>query len=92
MAAGGRDKRGRGRAGHDLPQCQHALLAAAAGQSVALAAGDLAEGRLVRLFAPSLPAPFAYYVVCPEAYAKRPKIRAFHEWLLAEAGAPTKSE
>ena len=69
-----------------------ALLAAAAGQGVALArgelaGGDLAEGRLVRPFALSLPAEFAYYVVCPEAYAERPKIRAFREWLLAEAGA-----
>ena len=68
------------------------LLAAAAGQGVALArgelaGGDLAEGRLVRPFALSLPAEFAYYVVCPEAYAERPKIRAFREWLLAEAGA-----
>jgi DNA-binding transcriptional LysR family regulator len=70
---------------------------AAAGQDVVLArgelaAGDLAEGRLVRLFALSLPAWFAYYVVCPKAYAERPKIRAFCEWLLAETGAPTKDE
>ncbi len=72
-------------------------LLSAAGQDVALArgepaAGDLAEGGLVRLFALSLPAGFAYYVVCPEAYAERPEIRAFREWLLAEAGAPTKGE
>jgi len=46
----------------------------------------------VRLFALSLPAWFAYYVVCPKAYAERPKIRAFCEWLLAETGAPTKDE
>ena len=69
-----------------------ALLAAAAGQGVALArgelaGGDLAEGRLVRPFALSLPPEFAYYIVCPEAYAERPKIQAFREWLLAEAGA-----
>lgn len=74
-----------------------ALLAAAAGQGVALArgelaAGDLADGRLVRPFALSLPAEFAYYVVCPEGYAERPKVRAFREWLLAEAGAPTNGE
>lgn len=66
--------------------------AAMAGQGVALARRrlaelELAEGRLVRLFAISLPVEFAYYVVSPEATAERPKIRAFREWLLAEARA-----
>jgi LysR family glycine cleavage system transcriptional activator len=51
----------------------------------ALAADDLAAGRLVRPFDISLPAEFAYYVVCPEATAERPKITAFREWLVAEA-------
>ena len=68
------------------------LVAAAGGQGVVLARGelaatDLAEGRLVRPFALGLPPEFAYYIVCPEAYADRPKVRAFREWLLEEAEA-----
>lgn len=66
------------------------LQAAAEGQGVALgrgalAANDLAAGRLVKPFDISLPATFAYYLVCPEANAERPKIVAFRDWLLAEA-------
>ena len=66
------------------------LQAAADGQGVALgrsalAAADLAAGRLVRPFDISLPSAFAYYVVCPLATADRPKIVAFRTWLLAEA-------
>jgi LysR family glycine cleavage system transcriptional activator len=64
--------------------------AAVAGQGVALArsalaATDLLAGRLVRPFALSLPAPFAYYIVCPQATASRVKIVAFRSWLLAQA-------
>jgi len=66
------------------------LEAAAAGRGVALAlstvaAADLAARRLVRPFAVSVPAPFAYYVVCPQATAERPKVAAFRRWLHAEA-------
>ena len=64
--------------------------AAVAGQGVALArsalaAGDLLAGRLVRPFPLSLPAPFAYYIVCPKPTATRAKIVAFRSWLLEEA-------
>ncbi len=64
--------------------------AAVEGQGVALArsalaAADLAAGRLVKPFDVTLPASFAYYVVCPEASAERPKVRAFRDWVLAEA-------
>jgi len=61
----------------------------------ALAADDLAAGRLVRPFKPALPSPLAYYLVCPDGVAQRPKISAFRQWLLAEAGAkpaPSKSK
>lgn len=51
----------------------------------ALAADDLAAGRLVKPFKLSLPSPLAYYLVCPPATAERPKIAAFRAWLLAEA-------
>ena len=54
------------------------------GRSV-LVADALAEGSLVRPFDTSLPANFAYYVVCPEASAERPKVAAFRAWLAAEA-------
>lgn len=51
----------------------------------ALAARDLLTGRLVRLFDITLPAPFAYYIVCPKASAKIPKITKLRDWLLNEA-------
>lgn len=51
----------------------------------ALAAWDLIGGRLVRPFAMALPATFAYWIVCPKATAKLPKIAAFTDWLLTEA-------
>jgi LysR family glycine cleavage system transcriptional activator len=67
-----------------------ALEAAIEGQGVVLtlrnlAAADLAAGRLVTPFPLSIPLDFAYYVVCPESIADRPKIAAFREWLLEEA-------
>ena len=66
--------------------------AAMQGQGVALGRGNLvgdalAAGRLIKPFDVSLPHKWAYYVVCPEARAERPKVKAFREWLLAEAGA-----
>jgi len=73
-----------------LNQASMAIDAAVDGQGVALArtalaAWDLIGGRLVRPFATALPASFAYWIVCPKATAKLPKIAAFTEWLLAEA-------
>ena len=53
----------------------------------ALAGDDLAAGRLVRPFDIILPADNAYYLVYPEHTANRPKIKAFRDWILAEAGA-----
>ncbi len=74
------------------PRFNHANLAleaAAGGRGVALtisalAAADLAAGRLIRPFELSVPTGFAYHVVCPPAVAERPKVRAFREWLRAE--------
>jgi LysR family glycine cleavage system transcriptional activator len=67
-----------------------ALQAAVAGQGVALgtsvlAADDLAIGNLVRPLAEAAPSRFAYWVVCPEDAAERPRVRAFREWITAEA-------
>ena len=69
------------------------LQAAENGQGVAMARGTLAaaalaEGRLVRPFDFVLPVDFAYYVVCPEAEADRPKIKSFSQWLQREAALP----
>lgn len=64
--------------------------AAVNGDGVALARGALARdalasGRLLRPFRLRLPAEYAYYVVCPEESAERPKIVALRDWLLREA-------
>ncbi|GLQ06257.1 transcriptional regulator GcvA [Sneathiella chinensis] len=66
------------------------LTAAMAGQGVALgrstlAADDLAAGRLVKPFDVEIRADNAYYIVCPEAWADRPRIVTFRNWLLKEA-------
>lgn len=73
-----------------LNQASMTLDAAVDGQGVALArsalaAWDLISGRLVRPFELSLPVPYAYWIVCPKATAKLPKIVIFRDWLLAEA-------
>jgi LysR family glycine cleavage system transcriptional activator len=52
----------------------------------ALIEEELAAGQLVRLFALRLKADMAYYVVCPARALERPAVRAFRDWLLAEAG------
>ena len=67
----------------------HAIQAAVRGEGVvpgrsALVADDLAAGRLVRPFALSLPASFAYYVVYPPRAMRRPSVKAFRDWLVAE--------
>lgn len=54
----------------------------------ALAAADLAAGRLILPFPLSVPADFAYYIVFNPEDAQRPAIQAFRGWLLQEAGAP----
>jgi len=64
--------------------------AAINGQGIALArttlaAWDLLNGRLVRPFPESLRLSKAYWIVCPKATSKVPKIVTFRGWLLAEA-------
>jgi len=66
------------------------LQAAIDGQGVALGRSvlvgdDLAAGRLVKPFALSFPANAAYWLVAPPEAWDRPKIKAFRDWLLAEA-------
>lgn len=68
------------------------LQAAIEGQGVALARSilahdDLAAGRLQRLFPDVIvPSRLAYYVVYRGQYASLPKLQAFRNWLLEEAG------
>jgi LysR family glycine cleavage system transcriptional activator len=73
-----------------ISQASMAIDAAVDGQGVALArtalaAWDLIGGRLLRPFAMAMPLRYAYWIVCPKATAKLPKIAAFSDWLLAEA-------
>ena len=88
------------RRGPSFTDSSMVLQAAVDGQGVALgrsalALDDIAAGRLVRPFEFSLPADYAYYIVCPERTAGRPSIKTFREWLLAQsapddgAGDPT---
>jgi len=67
------------------------LQAAVDGQGVALtrsalAALDLAAGRLVRPFDVSLRSRFAYWLVAPERAFERPKVKAFVDWVLEAVG------
>jgi len=71
-----------------------AVQAAIEGHGVALASAalvedDLKAGRLVRPFPPSVceATAFCYYLVYPPDKAGNPKVRAFREWVMAEAAA-----
>jgi LysR family glycine cleavage system transcriptional activator len=82
------------RRGLRFNQVALALDAAIAGRGVVLtrnvfAADDLAAGRLVRLFDASMPVDFAVYVVTPPASTALPKVKAFSDWVAAEAAAMT---
>lgn len=66
------------------------IQAAVEGLGVALARSalvedDLADGRLVRPFGIGLPAASAYYLVHAEGAEALPKVKAFRDWVLAEA-------
>jgi LysR family glycine cleavage system transcriptional activator len=68
------------------------LAAAEQGQGLALtrwalAAQDLANGRVVRASEFVLPCPRAYYFVCPESYLALPKLQQLLEWLREIAAA-----
>jgi LysR family glycine cleavage system transcriptional activator len=58
----------------------------------AMAALDLAEGRLVKLAKVTLLEAFAYYLVYPEADHERPKVAAFRTWILNAAAAEPADE
>ncbi|MFQ6019094.1 MAG: transcriptional regulator GcvA [Kiloniellaceae bacterium] len=83
--------------GPSLSPLSMVIQAAIDGQGVALGRSvlveaDLADGRLVKPFELTIPVDYAYYVVSPETAAGRPKVAAFREWIMEEAGrqqAPT---
>lgn len=67
------------------------LAAAAAGQGIALARGvlakgDIAAGKLVRLFPRGVRSRFSYFIVYPPAMAAVPRLAAFRDWLLEQTG------
>ncbi len=64
--------------------------AAIMGRGVALvtrstAGDDIDAGRLVRPFDISLPLDFKVHFVCPPGALERPNVRAFRDWVVAEA-------
>jgi LysR family glycine cleavage system transcriptional activator len=68
------------------------LAAAEQGQGLALsrwavAAQDIASGRLVRASDQVVPCPRAYYFVCPESYLALPKLQHLLAWLREMAAA-----
>jgi LysR family glycine cleavage system transcriptional activator len=80
--------------GAGLTLAPWALVAQAAidGQGVALGRSaligdDLAAGRLVRPFDLAIDVPFAHRLVYREGSLRRPKVRAFRDWILAETAA-----
>lgn len=78
--------------GPRFPHCEIATTAAERGQGVSLAyeamvADTLAHGSLVRLFDTVTMPVTLYAVACPESRATHPRIRAFRDWIFAEADA-----
>src|SRR3977135_99712 len=74
-----------------LNQASMAIDAAVDAQGVALArtalaAGDFIGGRLICPFDVAMQVSYAYWIVCPKAAAKLPKIVAFSQWLLPQEG------
>jgi len=76
--------------GPRFSQPDHAFQAAMDGAGVALGwrcliADDVAAGRLMEPFDLALPLLSSFYVVHPPAYAARPKVAAFRDWLKQES-------
>jgi len=76
-----------------FPDSSHVVQAAVEGGAVGLAdlamiANDLVEGRLVRLFdiGVGVATGYAYHLVYPDSGGKDPRVLAFREWMLDEAG------
>jgi len=48
-------------------------------------ADHIARGRLVQPFDTIMQSDYAYYVVCPRQYLKRPEVAKFKDWLLTQS-------
>lgn len=82
--------------GSKFPDTSMAIQAAIDDFGIALARSahvqdDLASGRLVKLFDVYSPSNVAYYFVCPKGRKDEPNIKAFHDWVLAEAAQSQKA-
>lgn len=71
------------------------LQAAIEGQGIALGADallrdELESGRLIAPFDRSLATEFSYYLVYEKAALKRPKVKAFYDWMREEVAAERK--
>ena len=69
---------------------QMAVQAAIEGLGVALGppeyfADELESGKLIQPFEVYIETDEAFFLVCPTGRAEEPKIKAFREWILAEA-------
>lgn len=78
--------------GPRFAHCELVMRAAIKAQGIALGYGalvqdELAEGRLIRLSDIALPARVIYTIVTLEAWAARPKISAFRNWVLQQVAA-----
>lgn len=51
-----------------------------------LVSADLAEGRLIRPFAVSLPVELSFFIVGPHSTFEKPKVKVFRDWLHEEMG------
>jgi len=66
-----------------------AIEAAIKGQGIVLVnttitSDDVAGGRLAIPFDLTVETSFAYWFVCPERFVDRPKVAAFHDWVMGE--------
>jgi LysR family glycine cleavage system transcriptional activator len=67
-----------------------AIDAAIRGNGIALVshhaiAEDLKAGRLVKPFDLAMPVDYSYWMICPNEYLRRAKVKAFCDWLLEQA-------
>jgi LysR family transcriptional regulator, glycine cleavage system transcriptional activator len=85
------------RAANTFQTQQYEGIAAMAGQGVAMVnpfffADEIASGRLVQMFDLVVPDDRSYWLVYPKARRALPKIIAFRDWALAEAGRDAEQE
>ena len=78
-------------------QSDSVILAALAGQGVALTrlslcTGDLETGKLALVCGFKLPLQFGYSLVCPQSRVEDPKLLAFKRWMLQEISGQQHSE